>query len=105
MLPMLMMSKFKNNYPSRSRRSSGNSRINDNIKSRIKQISDRQQQLLSQLNSEMSGRYSNPSNDRVIRRINEMERRLERMRRNNLRKKQKPGMPKFLMFMQQNMMN
>ena len=34
-----------------------------------------------------------------------MERRLERIRRNNLRKKEKPGMPKFLMFMQQNMMN
>ena len=27
------------------------------------------------------------------------------MRKHNLRKKEKPGMPKFLMFMQQNMMN
>ena len=105
MLPFMMMSMM--NRSSTNRRSQPQTdKISSDIKARIQEIAEKQNQMLRELNGGVGGRgRPDYSTDRLTRKLQDMERRIERARRNKLRKKEKPGMPKFLMFMQQNMMN
>ena len=49
--------------------------------------------------------YTSTLRNPVMQRLDAIDKKIETMRRNKLKQKEKPGMPKFLMYMQQNLMN
>lgn len=100
MMPLMMMNAMQSRTRQKNTRNA--SQISSEIKHRIQQLAEQQQTLLNELTRSKQPNYND---DKVIRRLNDLDRRLERARKNRLRKKEKGGMPKFMMFMQQNMMN
>ena len=104
-MPLMMMNLMTKNRPKRQQQDSPSDRVSLEIKSRIQELASKQDQLLHQLKNEGYGERGDYGTERLLRRLGDMERRIERARKNKLRKKEKGGMPKFLMFMQQNMMN
>lgn len=99
MMPLMMINAMQSKHRSKAR---GGDYVSSEIKRRIAELADQQQSLLNELTRSKQPSYND---DKLIRRLNDLDRRLERARKNRLKKKEKPGMPKFLMFMQQNMMN
>lgn len=99
---MMMMAKM-NQGDAPSRR---NPDQPSDLQLKIAEMQKRQERLIEDLvKAKNDTEYSSALNNPVMQRLNGIERKLELMRKNKLKAKEKPGMPKFLMYMQQNMMN
>ena len=76
------------------------------LQTKIEEMQRRQEKLIEDLvRAKNESEYSSALNNPMLNRMNGIERKLEVMRKNKLKAKEKPGMPKFLMYMQQNLMN
>lgn len=98
-MPLMMIGAMQSKHRTKKR---GAGQVSSEIKNRIQQLAEHQQNLLNELSRTNQPSYND---DKLIRRLNDLDRKLERARKMRLRKKEKGGMPKFMMFMQQNMMN
>lgn len=104
MMPMMMMMAGMNGGA--GGRSSAGSSQESEMQKRLKEMQRRQEQLIEDLaKAKNETEYTSALQNPVMQRLNGIERKLELMRKNKLKAKEKPGMPKFLMYMQQNMMN
>lgn len=101
-MPMMLMMSAMNEGAAPTRRQPQQSALQD----KIAEMQRRQEKLIEDLvKAKNESEYSSALNNPMLQRMNGIERKLELMRKNKLRAKEKPGMPKFLMYMQQNMMN
>lgn len=85
---------------------SGKSQQESAAQKKLLEMQKRQDDLLSELiRSKTEKDHSTAMNNPVLHRLEGIEKKLEMMRKKKLQQKEKGGMPKFLMYMQQNMMN
>jgi hypothetical protein len=104
MMPMMMMMSAMGGGGS-GRGAAGGKQESD-MQRKIREMQKRQEQLIEDLSkAKNETEYTSALQNPVMQRLNGIERKLEIMRKNKVKAKEKPGMPKFLMYMQQNMMN
>jgi hypothetical protein len=106
MMPLMMMMNMAN--PSSSARAppDSHSHHQSDLQRKIAEMQKRQEDLIDQLvKAKSEAEYTHALKNPALHKIDALERKIELMRKNKLKQKEEGGMPKFLMYMQQNLMN
>ena len=76
------------------------------LQRKMREMQMKQEKLLEELiTAKTQSDHINSMSNPVLARLEALDKKLELMRQNKLKQKEKPGMPKFLMYMQQNLMS
>ncbi len=103
MMPLMMMGMAMNQNSSSKRMPPEE---DSDLQRKLKEMQLKQEKLLEDLiKAKTDAEYTSALSNPVLTRLDGLEKKLDMMRRNKLKQKEKPGMPKFLMYMQQNLMN
>lgn len=102
MMPLMMMMSMNTGGSNQQQEQQRES----DIQKKINDMQRRQEKLIEDLiKAKNESEYTSALKNPVMQRLDGLERKLDMMRKNKLKQKEKPGMPKFLMYMQQNLMN
>lgn len=105
-MPMMMMMGAMNGGGASSSKTNRYDKQESEMARKLKEMQARNEKLIEDLvKAKNETEYTSSLKNPVLQRLEAMDRKMELLRKQKLEQKEKGGMPKFLMYMQQNLMN